>query len=214
MTVLEPNKNLDTYHFIGLSECFEYFIVNDKIPLVTIHRLHPEVFSKATQKEVIKADLEVALDIISWVQKKPIEKYKTSYNTTTIPQTETLQSLPDLFFERSLREKDYELLAAHRQILNQGDSTARYLMSYRLLEAIAAEKGFGNNVENLLLNYNIKLHSVKNRRNPKQKSIYITYVRDKIHPTKKSFMFPISDFRRNNKNIAKHLAKVISEYLK
>lgn len=195
------------YHFMGPSECFEYFITNTKKLTIIINNLFPEN-RRNTKREIIKSELEIIFDMLSWIFNKPIKNYKVFYgNKTTL--VETPLSLEAKIFSKTPTESDYKILSARREILNESNLALRYIMHYRFLEVAATKNGYRGDVDKFILSLGINCRFIKDHRNPKKLSSFIKYIRNKIHATKNSYKFPYKDLIKNEKYL-RRITKIVT----
>ncbi|MGB2762130.1 MAG: hypothetical protein WBC21_01160 [Minisyncoccales bacterium] len=169
-------------------------------------------------KQIVSAEVDVLANIISWeyeVAMRESRIYLNDFkNIKSFPskEPEDAKFIYKGLFTSKLTEENLSILSGFRQMKNEVSRPLKYLMCYRLLEVFA--KYHENNVDKFIINNRIKTKFMKDPRNSKNTKTLITHFRNKIHPTKTTYIFPSSLLSAHLEEIERVVSLIIGDIIK
>lgn len=169
-------------------------------------------------KQIVSAEVDVLADIISWeyeIAMKESRMYLNDFkNIKSFPlkQPEDAEFIYKGLFTGKFTEENLSILSGFKQMKNEISHPLKYLMCYRLLEIFA--KHYKNNVDKFIINNRIKTKFIKDPRNSKNTKTLITHFRNKIHPTKKTYIFPSNLLSAYLEEIERVVSLIIGDIIK
>lgn len=208
-------------HFKNISQlCSECIFIFKNKKCFVILNLDEEhcLEGKTILKHVAAAESEIIADIISWEYEVGLVELKTTCGISKKIKIPSKKPVKDANFSYTgiltgkMTEENLDLLGGYRQIRNESNLALRYLMHYRILEVIASN--YGSSIDALLRKYKIKAKFRYDKRNKNKTVSLISYFRNKIHPTKKSYRFPSKELINYLPEIEKITNSIISNIIK
>jgi hypothetical protein len=145
-------------------------------------------------KQIAFIEAERIADIISWEYEIALRDGKIYLNNPYNLKIPPFQEATDAkfvyheIFTGKVTEENLEILSGFRQMKNEKSRPLQYLMCYRLLEMFS--RHYKGHVDKLISAHKIKTIFIKDKRDPNKRKSLITHFRNKIHPTKRTYLFP------------------------
>jgi hypothetical protein len=189
---------LKNFKLTGISGGFLFVVYLTDTPQVGVLDIKGEI-EPAIRTEVLKAELILLKDVIAWAKNT---KVLTIHRVKL--KSEPMEDIPHidqiLFGGKGISFSHFDILAGFHDILKEKDFSLRYLMYYRFLEVVKRKKNLSS-VDDLFRALELPVKFVSDTRNSKKEVSTITSMRNKIHATNLSYIFPKKELVQSHDEI-------------